>query len=322
MSYLYLTIPYHTFVKQMEDYKVSLQSLLTEPLQGHYTEIFKDIQDFLKSSFNIEENNILEIFNDANPQIYSNEHYNVTRTINDKVTAKINGINEIIQTISLVDLIKQQDDALFYKRQRLTMKQKRNFVLLELSKMNRNLHHSLELLYKLNGLKIESYQEIFDVSKKLKDEGYVNSTGGERGDYFIQIKNQGVEYVQDLNEEAFGLFKEGEELSYKEKTDLSKAFRDLEDNLKNDLDARFKEQQEVLILAMKSLHEVIDESLIAIDSKLPKDSIRQLIKGVILEKTTEKGLQILGVLIWKALGDKIFLPDALSHVNKVIDEFK
>lgn len=219
------------------------------------------------------------------------------------------------------DLVKGKNDELFSIRQRLTLKQKRDLIMLRLYKLDSHYHYNLKSIYDLNGLKISVNNEIFDTAQKLNDNGLVDYNGGTGGDCQIQITTEGFEYIQELDESAFGLYSVGEELTNKERIDLETAFKDLKIELVSEIQHQFKEQKEQINIAMNSLFEVIDESLAAIDSKLPKSNIRKMIKGIIFEKTTEKGMVILGALIWKALGDKIFMPDALSEINKIISEY-
>lgn len=328
MNYLYLNLPYSDFEDQIQNYKVKLSELkegfeFANILEGNYNAAVTEINSYLKSSFNIENNFVWLFFLNSKHNGYvlpNSLNSDPSKKIFLKIDAKIFALDYLLILIKNSDLIKEKNDELFSKRQGLTLKQKRDLIMHRLYKLNSSYYYNLKFIYDLNGLKISVDNEIFDIAQKLNDNGLVDYNGGTGGDCQIQITTEGFEYIEELDESAFGLYSVGEELTDKERIDLEAALKDLKTELISEIQNQFKNQKEQIDIAMNSLFEVIDESLVAIDSKLPKKGIRRMINGIIYEKTIEKGMTGLAALIWKALGDKIFLPDALSKINKIIVE--
>lgn len=328
MEYLHLTIAYTDFVEKYNDYEDQLKALQKESstdimdFKARYQTLNNEIFSFLNTSFNIQNNKFALEFRNTNANQFNIGTKPLTvDDIKAHINAKIREIEYQLKLLVVSDVIISPSDELYQRRQRFTISQKREFILLTLSKLNPDHYHLVELLYLVTGLKKEKNLEPQTLAEQLVSLGYVETNGLAGGHVAIQISLTGIEYIQDLQQEAYGIYYVGEELTEPERENLQDILNELRD-LKSDIKEQFKGQEEFSTIALNALYEVIQESLELTNSKLPKKTIKEAIIGKIVSKAGDKGLDTVMGGIWGMFIAKLSqypeFSDVISNAVKII----
>lgn len=316
MDYLHLTIPYSDFIKKYQGYNNQLENLIEEQnssdvdsFKNQYEKLNTEITGFLTQSFNINPNDFITDYKKGLNEYRIGGAVALTiEKIKKHINQKLSVISYQLELFKACDLIISPSDNLYQKRQRFTIKQKRELILLQISKL-KNQYYSIDDLYLGNGLIKNRDDESILIAEQLENIGYVDSVG-QGNDAAIQITLEGIEYVQEYTEPSYGLYEFDEELTDDQKNNLKDILSDLREDIKKDINEEFKNQEEFIVIALNALFEVIDESSKVVDSKLPKKTIRQIIIGKVVEKGGDMALEgIMKSLLEKFKGKLMENPD-------------
>jgi hypothetical protein len=321
-----------TFVQEYNEFKKQLKELKTLAPQdlGDFQEEFKTLNQqifaFLESAFNKSRNEFALQYQAANVRKFNvgvNKPDDIEKNIKENIQAKIDEITHQLESISICDLIIDYSDDLFEKRQRFSIKQKKEFVLMKLHEWNltgsKNLY-AINGIYSGNGLKEDTEYEPSEIGKKLENEGLIEVFPGSTGyTCFAKITFSGIEYVQELNKDAFGLYSVGDDLTRTEREYLRKVLNELRKEVKSTIDQKFTDVEDN-IKATKALNKEIDETIAIVESKLPKKIIQQTFFGKMIIRNVDKAVDFVLLEVAKGIQKRLpTIPQLVEFGSKAVE---
>ncbi len=321
MEFLHLVIPYNEFVEKYSDFKRQLEKLYDDLETVDAQQVNKDFQSldsqvilFFEESFYVGTDSYNKYLSQYRHGLDSLSELffgvgdgSLIDTLKRQIKEKIKVITYHLEFIDTCDLIKNPSPELYEERQNFTVKEKKDLLLVKLSQLDSNKSHNVKAIYLGNGLKITHEAELHDICQGLYTKKYIEYNGM-NNDTAATIKIYGREYVEKLNQQEYNTRTRSnnrDNLSEKDKRALKDLFNTLRSDLKADIQEEFKGQQEFIVVALNALYEVIDESLLLIDSKLEKKTIRQAILGKAVEMAAEKAMEPIAGKLWSVLKTKL-----------------
>ncbi|MDB5256799.1 MAG: hypothetical protein JWM14_1494 [Chitinophagaceae bacterium] len=311
-DFLQLTISLSEFVEKYEGFKKELEQLIifqprdVASYKEEFNELNKRIISFLQQSFNNVNNRFYIDYRNAKPKRYNlgsiqynNEH------VREDIHAKIPEINTQLTDIEISDLLVNYSEELYLKRQNFTIEEKENFILMKLydiSKKGIKDYWCINYIYSGCGLKEDVDYEHLEITRSLSKKDFVVEYPGSTGALvYARLIIGGLKHAQNLDAKAFGLYSVGEEFSRSEQLSYAVSFEKLKQEIVTEMKEEFKNQNEFLTIGLDTLYQLIDESLLLIDSKLPQKTVKEGIIGKMFSKAKDKGMEVVIKMVWEKM---------------------
>jgi hypothetical protein len=187
-----------------------------------------------------------------------------------KMTNRKNNLIVNLKLVEVCDIIRSKS---FDKKIRAaySMKQKSDFILEKLYELNNDLYYSLSILLEGNGLILKNTSEIFELGKRLEENGFINSIGGMGSDISGKITVEGSMYVEEKLEK----YSENYNDITSDSVEISRAIEHIREELNK------------LGLGQEIIFNEIDE-LKDLYTKLNKKNFGQIVKGKLMDLALAK----------------------------------
>lgn len=281
-------------IQSKNHFQISHNEYIDLKKEGDYW--MSQVKDFLKKSFDNENNIFLQGFLASKPVSYiiqnieSDNSQNIRKYF-EEINLKIRTLEYHIKLIKIADAIVNPEEEYILQRKKYSIQQKLDLILEKLYELGGDGYHFIDLILELNGIELSHRGEDREFANVLENQGYIDTIKGR--EISVKINMNGKMYVEDkksIKEEHYD----------KISSDFNEISKRIDDVINYLTKLGFG--QEIIFEELEELRELY--------TQLNKKNWGQLLKGKLMDLSLSKMVEndTISYIYNKITGNDLLLP--------------